>query len=195
VRLNASAAQQAQGAAEPYERLLAEDRKVKLDQVQIPIAVGPRLGDVVVKPTACAKATATACSSRTSPSRCTVAKRFAASDDATTLAEPCSLRAAERMPVWCLGHSRCGGDLDVCAGACARDAWPRLDDRREASRAAPVTVATACALRALRASRSRRSAACAIERPCKLVAAHAACQLRTRSGLSRSIGPGGRRSR
>src|SRR5438046_2633044 len=32
-----------------YERLLAEERNVKLDQVQIHIPAGPRLGDVVVE--------------------------------------------------------------------------------------------------------------------------------------------------
>ena len=32
-----------------YEALLAEDRNVKLDQVQIHIPAGPRLGDVVVE--------------------------------------------------------------------------------------------------------------------------------------------------
>ena len=32
-----------------YEALLAQDRNVKLDQVQIHIPAGPRLGDVVVE--------------------------------------------------------------------------------------------------------------------------------------------------
>ncbi len=32
-----------------YEALLAEDRNVKLDQVQIHIPAGPRLGEVVVE--------------------------------------------------------------------------------------------------------------------------------------------------
>ncbi len=32
-----------------YEALLAEDRNVKLDEVQIHIPAGPRLGDVVVE--------------------------------------------------------------------------------------------------------------------------------------------------
>ena len=32
-----------------YEALLAEERNVKLDQVQIHIPAGPRLGDVVVE--------------------------------------------------------------------------------------------------------------------------------------------------
>ena len=32
-----------------YEALLAEERNVKLDQVQIHIPAGPRLGDIVVE--------------------------------------------------------------------------------------------------------------------------------------------------
>jgi energy-dependent translational throttle protein EttA len=50
VRLNASARRNKPKARlNSYERLLAEDRNVKLDQVQIHIPAGPRLGDVVVE--------------------------------------------------------------------------------------------------------------------------------------------------
>ncbi len=50
VRLNASARRNKPKARlNNYERLLAEDRNVKLDQVQIHIPAGPRLGDVVVE--------------------------------------------------------------------------------------------------------------------------------------------------
>jgi len=49
VRLNASARRNKPKARlNAYETLLAEDRNVKLDQVQIHIPAGPRLGDVVV---------------------------------------------------------------------------------------------------------------------------------------------------
>ena len=44
-----------------YEALLAEERNVKLDEVQIHIPAGPRLGDVVSRPRGCARASATAC--------------------------------------------------------------------------------------------------------------------------------------
>ena len=51
MRMNASARlQEAQGAPRTrYEALLAEERNVKLDQVQIHIPAGPRLGDVVIE--------------------------------------------------------------------------------------------------------------------------------------------------
>ncbi|HEY8762846.1 MAG TPA: energy-dependent translational throttle protein EttA [Solirubrobacteraceae bacterium] len=50
VRLNASARRSKPKARlNAYEALLAEDRNVKLDQVQIHIPAGPRLGDVVVE--------------------------------------------------------------------------------------------------------------------------------------------------
>ena len=44
-----------------YEAMLAQDRNVKLDQVQIHIPAGPRLGDVVVEAEDCARPTATGC--------------------------------------------------------------------------------------------------------------------------------------
>ena len=44
-----------------YEALLAEERNVKLDQVQIHIPAGPRLGDVVLEAETCARASATSC--------------------------------------------------------------------------------------------------------------------------------------
>jgi ATP-binding cassette ChvD family protein len=50
VRLNASARRDKPKARlNAYEALLAQDRNVKLDQVQIHIPAGPRLGDVVVE--------------------------------------------------------------------------------------------------------------------------------------------------
>jgi len=50
VRLNASARRNKPKARlNAYEALLAEERNVKLDQVQIHIPAGPRLGDVVVE--------------------------------------------------------------------------------------------------------------------------------------------------
>ncbi len=50
VRLNASARRNKPKARlNAYEALLAEDRNVKLDQVQIHIPAGPRLGDIVVE--------------------------------------------------------------------------------------------------------------------------------------------------
>jgi sulfate-transporting ATPase len=50
VRMNASARRNKPKARlNAYEALLAEDRNVKLDQVQIHIPAGPRLGDVVVQ--------------------------------------------------------------------------------------------------------------------------------------------------
>jgi ATP-binding cassette ChvD family protein len=50
VRLNASARRSKPKARlNAYEALLAEDRNIKLDQVQIHIPAGPRLGDVVVE--------------------------------------------------------------------------------------------------------------------------------------------------
>jgi energy-dependent translational throttle protein EttA len=50
VRLNASARRaKPKARLNAYEALLAEDRNVKLDQVQIHIPAGPRLGDVVVE--------------------------------------------------------------------------------------------------------------------------------------------------
>ncbi len=50
VRMNASARRSKPKARlNAYEALLAEDRNVKLDQVQIHIPAGPRLGDVVVE--------------------------------------------------------------------------------------------------------------------------------------------------
>jgi ATP-binding cassette ChvD family protein len=50
VRLNASARRSKPKARlNAYEALLAEDRNVKLDQVQIHIPAGPRLGDVVLE--------------------------------------------------------------------------------------------------------------------------------------------------
>jgi ATP-binding cassette ChvD family protein len=50
VRLNASARRNKPKARlNAYEALLAEDRNVRLDQVQIHIPAGPRLGDVVVE--------------------------------------------------------------------------------------------------------------------------------------------------
>ena len=56
VRLNQGARRQASKARlANYERLLAEDRSVRLDQVQIHIPAGPRLGDVVVQAEGLAK--------------------------------------------------------------------------------------------------------------------------------------------
>jgi ATP-binding cassette ChvD family protein len=50
VRLNASARRNKPKARlKAYEALLAEDRNVKLDQVQIHIPAGPRLGEIVVE--------------------------------------------------------------------------------------------------------------------------------------------------
>jgi ATP-binding cassette ChvD family protein len=50
VRMNASARRgKPKARLNAYEALLAEDRNVKLDQVQIHIPAGPRLGDVVVE--------------------------------------------------------------------------------------------------------------------------------------------------
>ncbi|MGH2874239.1 MAG: energy-dependent translational throttle protein EttA, partial [Solirubrobacteraceae bacterium] len=50
VRLNASARRtKPKARLNAYETLLAQDRNVKLDQVQIHIPAGPRLGEVVVK--------------------------------------------------------------------------------------------------------------------------------------------------
>jgi len=50
VRMNQGARRQASKARlANYERLLAEERSVRLDQVQIHIPAGPRLGDVVVE--------------------------------------------------------------------------------------------------------------------------------------------------
>ncbi len=50
VRLNASARRNKPKARlNAYEALLAEDRNVKLDQVQIHVPAGPRLGEVVVE--------------------------------------------------------------------------------------------------------------------------------------------------
>jgi ATP-binding cassette ChvD family protein len=57
VRLNASARRNKPKARlNAYEALLAEDRNVKLDEVQIHIPAGPRLGDVVVEAEALRKA-------------------------------------------------------------------------------------------------------------------------------------------
>jgi energy-dependent translational throttle protein EttA len=57
VRLNASARRNKPKARlNAYEALLAEDRNVKLDQVQIHIPAGPRLGDVVVEASGLRKA-------------------------------------------------------------------------------------------------------------------------------------------
>src|SRR5881392_4123839 len=57
VRLNASARRNKPKARlNAYEALLAEDRNVKLDQVQIHIPAGPRLGDLVVEAEALRKA-------------------------------------------------------------------------------------------------------------------------------------------
>jgi ATP-binding cassette ChvD family protein len=50
VRMNASARRgKPKARLNAYEALLAEDRNVKLDQVQIHIPAGPRLGDVVIE--------------------------------------------------------------------------------------------------------------------------------------------------
>jgi sulfate-transporting ATPase len=50
VRLNASARRtKPKARLNAYEALLAQDRNVKLDQVQIHIPAGPRLGDVIVE--------------------------------------------------------------------------------------------------------------------------------------------------
>jgi sulfate-transporting ATPase len=50
VRMNASARRgKPKARLNAYEALLAEDRNVKLDQVQIHIPAGPRLGDVVLR--------------------------------------------------------------------------------------------------------------------------------------------------
>jgi energy-dependent translational throttle protein EttA len=50
VRMNASARRaKPKARLNAYEALLAEDRNVKLDQVQIHVPAGPRLGDVVVE--------------------------------------------------------------------------------------------------------------------------------------------------
>ena len=43
-----------------YEELVAEERNVKLDEVQIHIPPGPRLGAQVLTARACARATASA---------------------------------------------------------------------------------------------------------------------------------------
>ena len=57
VRLNASARRSKPKARlNAYEALLAQDRNVKLDQVQIHIPAGPRLGDTVVEATGLRKA-------------------------------------------------------------------------------------------------------------------------------------------
>src|SRR5215475_1043887 len=57
VRLNASARRNKPKARlNAYEALLAQDRNVKLDQVQIHIPAGPRLGEVVVEADAVRKA-------------------------------------------------------------------------------------------------------------------------------------------
>jgi ATP-binding cassette ChvD family protein len=57
VRLNASARRNKPKARlNAYEALLAEDRNVKLDQVQIHIPAGPRLGDTVLEATDLRKA-------------------------------------------------------------------------------------------------------------------------------------------
>jgi sulfate-transporting ATPase len=57
VRLNASARRtKSKARLNAYEALLAEDRNVKLDQVQIHIPAGPRLGDVVVEAEGLSKA-------------------------------------------------------------------------------------------------------------------------------------------
>jgi sulfate-transporting ATPase len=57
VRLNASARRNKPKARlNAYEALLAEDRNVKLDQVQIHIPAGPRLGDTVVEASGLRKA-------------------------------------------------------------------------------------------------------------------------------------------
>jgi energy-dependent translational throttle protein EttA len=57
VRLNASARRNKPKARlNAYEALLAEDRNVELDQVQIHIPAGPRLGDVVVEASGLRKA-------------------------------------------------------------------------------------------------------------------------------------------
>ncbi|MDQ6605740.1 MAG: energy-dependent translational throttle protein EttA [Actinomycetota bacterium] len=57
VRLNASARRSKPKARlNAYEALLAEDRNVKLDQVQIHIPAGPRLGDLVVEASGLRKA-------------------------------------------------------------------------------------------------------------------------------------------
>jgi energy-dependent translational throttle protein EttA len=57
VRLNASARRDKPKARlNAYEALLAEDRNVKLDQVQIHIPAGPRLGDTVVEASGLRKA-------------------------------------------------------------------------------------------------------------------------------------------
>ena len=44
-----------------YEQLLAEEQKVKLDQVEIHIPAGPRLGDKVVEADEWPRASATGC--------------------------------------------------------------------------------------------------------------------------------------
>ena len=50
MRMNASARRaKPKARLNAYEALLAEDRNVKLDQVQIHIPAGPRLGDIVVE--------------------------------------------------------------------------------------------------------------------------------------------------
>ncbi len=50
MRMNASARRaKPRARLNAYEALLAEDRNVKLDQVQIHIPAGPRLGDVVIE--------------------------------------------------------------------------------------------------------------------------------------------------
>jgi energy-dependent translational throttle protein EttA len=57
VRLNASARRtKSKARLNAYEALLAQDRNVKLDQVQIHIPAGPRLGDVVVEAEGLSKA-------------------------------------------------------------------------------------------------------------------------------------------
>src|SRR5579862_3964120 len=57
VRMNASARRNKPKARlNAYEALLAQDRNVKLDQVQIHIPAGPRLGDTVVEATGLRKA-------------------------------------------------------------------------------------------------------------------------------------------
>ena len=54
-------ARQAKGKARlnAYEQLLNEDTAQKLDQVEIYIPPGPRLGDIVVEARGCARDTAT----------------------------------------------------------------------------------------------------------------------------------------
>ena len=67
----AGAAREVEGARSARTRSCSpRSRASKLDGVEIHIPAGPRLGDIVVEADGVARASATGCCSRTSPSRC-----------------------------------------------------------------------------------------------------------------------------